>query len=141
MSSDKIEVDFLMRCELCNKEIIKRVKRHRFCSPRCQIKSWRIKDYKLSPQKYYKHTIKWRINHREKYLELKRRCNKIDKQRNKHHYQIRHLTYNKYGLLPKGYEYHHTTEPYETNNFDILLQEEHRELHKKLRSDMKIISI
>ncbi len=47
----------------------------------------------------------------------------------RHKRTVRRKTIRKYGKLPKGYEYHHYTNPYEIDKFVILKKEEHTKIH------------
>lgn len=74
----------------------------------------------------YKRKKKELIEHNKKY---NRKYNKLEdvKKRN----NIRKQTIRKYGKLPKGKQYHHTTIPYHIDKFKIMDTNKHRELLRK----------
>ncbi len=47
---------------------------------------------------------------------------------------VRKLTYYKYGKLPKGFQYHHTTEPYKVDEWIGIDTNEHYDYHSKLKA-------
>ena len=53
-----------------------------------------------------------------------------DKINNKAHHQIRKKTYMKYGKLPNGMEYHHSTEPYNTDVWIGVYPDEHKKFER-----------
>ena len=77
--------------------------------------------YRENKERLLKYGKKWLKENKDKVKQYK----KTDKTNNKQHYQIRKKTYNKYGKLPKGMEYHHTTEPYHEDIWIGMIPEEH----------------
>ena len=61
----------------------------------------------------------------------------IEKYRNK----IRLKTYKKYGRLPYGYEYHHTTEPYNADEWLGIARLEHYKFHVNKRNYKKRLNL
>ena len=74
---------------------------------------------------------KWRENNPDKWLEIQRKCSNRAWLKNKENQLVRAKTYRKYGKLPKGYEYHHTTIPYHIDKFVIVKIIGHHKIHKK----------
>ena len=107
-------------------------------------------------KKYYQQNRKKILEHKRKYRKYKpynhlnyirdKESNKRWRKRNptlwlkyqtkdrtKHleHYKIRSHTYVKYGRLPKGWEYHHITKPYEVDLWLGVHYSEHKQIDKK----------
>lgn len=77
-------------------------------------KSMRQKErYRKDKEKMIKYSLKYNKEYRK--LEDVRKKNNVRKQ-----------TIRKFGKLPKGKQYHHNTEPYEFDKFEIILEREHR---------------
>lgn len=74
---------------------------------------------------------KWRDNNPEKWLEIQRNNSKTNYKRHKENYLVRNQTKKKYGKLSKGYEYHHTTNPYHIDKFVVVEIADHHKIHKE----------
>ncbi|MBE3092805.1 MAG: hypothetical protein IMZ51_04005 [Chloroflexi bacterium] len=90
----------------------------------------------------------WRKNHKDRFDKCRKEWNKKNKEklkkirsdcRIKHKKEYRQkdrerlATIRKYGKLKKGFEYHHTTIPYNRDKFIILEKGFHRFYHEKLK--------
>ena len=89
------------------------------------------KFYQKHYPRYYPNQKKqWRQDNRDKYLISKKRSSIKDRNRHPQHYRIRGMTYRKYGSLPKGWEYHHFTEPYHVDLWIGVHKSEHKKIFK-----------
>jgi len=73
----------------------------------------------------------WRNLNRETYRRLQRKGGKKYYPKNKHKVFIRTYTLRKYGKLPKGWQYHHITNPYHIDYWLGVHKEEHKRIFDK----------
>lgn len=120
----------MINCLICDKLLVGR--QVKFCSAKCRCKHFYINCVDFTERyNIIERKRDWRHKKTETYLNQKKRSNKQDRLKHKFEYNIRQLTYKKYGKLKEGLEYHHTTNPYDKDKFIIVSKAEHKKIHNK----------
>ena len=96
------------------------------------LKYWiRLTKHRKFQQRYRQtHKEEGKLYQKKYREENKEKIRIYNKNRNKEKIKVRTKTYKKYGNLPQGMQYHHTTNPYHIDKWIILTIEEHCKIHR-----------
>ncbi len=132
----------MSRCKICYSEFVKKAHNQIYCSGRCNAKSFSINN----PDKIKAMNLRSYIKNRDKILQKQKDSERVKQYRKKYFrenkekirkiidkekHKVRAETQRKYGSLPVGIEYHHTTIPYHQDEWIGINVDDHYKLHSK----------
>ncbi len=87
----------------------------------------RVKQWRKDNPEYHLKQIR---RYKKKHPEIVKKYKRTDQIKHKENYRVRYQTRKKYGKLPYGMEYHHTTRPYHIDSWIGVFKEEHTIIEK-----------